>query len=315
MAELTVKEFSEACLKELSLVWVSGKKGAARKISVSEINRPGLALASYFDYFRPERLQILGQGEWAYLQTLDNARRMEILNRVFNSEGLPCMIITGGRDATPELLDLSDKFNVPLFCTRLKTADLVRELSAYLENRLAPMATIHGVMTVVYGLGVLIVGASGIGKSECGLELVKRGHILVADDLVEVRRRPGDIIYSSAGPGIKHYMEVRGIGIIDVKQIFGVSSVIDSARVELIVQLEGEKENKNFDRIGLEENSTDILGVDIPQINLPLRPGRNVAVLLEVAALNERLKQEGIFAAQELNNKLIEKMNKKRVSH
>jgi HPr kinase/phosphorylase len=209
-------------------------------------------------------------------------------------------------------MEQANSYNVPVFCSELTTAHLIRELSAYLENRLAPMVSVHGVLTVVYGLGVLIMGESGIGKSECGLELVKRGHILVSDDLVEVRRHPGDILIGSSGPAIKHYMEVRGLGIIDVKQIFGVSSVKDSAHVELVVRLQPEKEKMDFDRIGLEDHTTQILDVALPEVILPLRPGRNVAVLLEVAALNERLKQDGVFSAQEMNNKLIAKMTEGR---
>jgi HPr kinase/phosphorylase len=308
MSTLTVKELHNVMSKELELSWVAGQVGGHRVIRAGEVNRPGLSLAGYFEYFRPERIQIFGQGEYAYLQTLDNARRIEMLGVVFNSPELPCVIITHGHEATPEIIEQANRNGIPVFCSSLTTAHLTRELSAYLENRLAPMASVHGVLTVVYGLGVLIVGDSGIGKSECGLELVKRGHILVADDLVEVRRHPGDVLIGSSGPAIKHFMEVRGIGIIDVKQIFGVSSVKESARIELVVHLEPESGKSDFDRIGLESHSTKILDVDVPEVILPLRPGRNVAVLLEVAALNERLKQDGIFSAQELNRKLIEKM-------
>lgn len=310
MSTLTVKELYNAMSKELELTWVAGQIGGSRVIRAGEVNRPGLSLAGYFEYFRPERLQILGQGEYAYLQTLDSARRIEMLSTVFSSSELPCVIITHGHEATPEILEQANTNKVPVFCTSLTTAHLTRELSAYLENRLAPMASVHGVLTVVYGLGVLIVGDSGIGKSECGLELVKRGHILVADDLVEVRRHPGDILIGSS-PSIKHFMEVRGIGIIDVKQLFGVSSVKENARVELVVHLEPESQKRDFDRIGLESHTTKILDVDLPEVILPLRPGRNVAVLLEVAALNERLKQDGVYSAQELNKKLIEKMTGK----
>jgi HPr kinase/phosphorylase len=216
--------------------------------------------------------------------------------------------LTHGHDATPEIIDQSTRNKVPVFRTSLTTAHLIRELSVYLERRLAPMAIMHGVLTVVYGLGVLIVGDSGSGKSECGLELVKRGHILVSDDVVEVRRHPGDLLIGSAGPMLRHYMEVRGLGIIDVKQVFGVASVKDSARVELVVKLELQNQKEDFDRIGLENHTTNILEVNIPEVVLPLRPGRNVAVLLEVAALNQRLKQEGVFSARDFNQQLLSKM-------
>jgi HPr kinase/phosphorylase len=203
---------------------------------------------------------------------------------------------------------MSNKNKVPVLTSSLTTAHLIRELAAYLENRLAPMTVVHGVLTVVYGLGVLIVGESGSGKSECGLELVKRGHILVSDDVVEVRHQPGDILIGSAGPMVKHYMEVRGLGIIDIKQVFGVSSVKENANIELVVRLEMEKGDENYDRTGLDQHNANILGVQVPEVVLPIRPGRNVAVLLEVAALNQRLKQDGIFAAKELNEKLLQKM-------
>lgn len=275
---------------------------------MGEVNRPGLSLAGYFEFFRPERIQILGQGEYAYLQTLDNARRLEMVGKVFGFKDLPCVIITHGHEATDEIVEQSNRKDVPVFRTSLTTAHLIRELSAYLENRLAPMMVVHGVLTVVYGLGVLITGESGSGKSECGLELVKRGHILVSDDIVEVRHHPGEILVGAPGPLLKHYMEVRGLGIIDIKQVFGVSSVKDSARIELIVRLEMSKDDGNYDRIGLENHMATLLGVEVPEVVLPLRPGRNVAVLLEVAALNQRLKQEGVFAAKELNNKLLERM-------
>jgi HPr kinase/phosphorylase len=287
---------------------IAGHRGEMRIVRVGEVNRPGLSLAGYFEFFRPERIQIFGQGEYSYLQTLDNARRLEMVGKVFGFKDLPCVIITHGHEATAEIVEQANRKDVPVFRTSLTTAHLIRELSAYLENRLAPMMVAHGVLTVVYGLGVLIMGDSGSGKSECGLELVKRGHILVSDDIVEVRHHPGDVLIGSPGPLLKHYMEVRGLGIIDIKQVFGVSSVKDSARIELIVRLETSKDDGNYDRLGLENHTTSLLGVDVTEVVLPLRPGRNVAVLLEVAALNQRLKQEGVFAARELNNKLLERM-------
>lgn len=310
MADLTIKELFDACAKELKLKWMAGKSGEGRIVNVSEVNRPGLSLAGYFEYFRPERIQILGQGEWAYLQTLDNARRLEMVGRVFGFKDLPCVVITHGREPSPEIIEQSNRTGVPVFCSPLSTAHLIRELSAYLENRLAPMMIVHGVLTVVYGLGVLITGGAGSGKSECGLELVKRGHILVSDDVVEVRHHPGEVLVGSAGPTVKHYMEVRGLGIIDVKQLFGVASVKDSAKIELVVRLELHEGDSDFDRTGLEAHTIEMLGVEVPEVVLPLRPGRNVAVLLEVAALNQRLKQEGIFAAKDFNEKLISRMAK-----
>jgi len=312
MGDLTVSEFFKACEHELSLEWVAGQAGGDRSINVIELNRPGLSLVGYFEYFRPERIQILGLGEYAYLHTLDNARRLEIIGMVFGFKDLPCVIITHGKEATPEIIEEANRKKIPVYRSSMSTAHLIRELSAYLENRLAPMTVVHGVLTAVYGIGVLIMGESGSGKSECGLELVKRGHMLVADDYVEVRHHPGDVLIGSCGATVKHFMEVRGMGLIDVKQVFGIGAVIDSTRIELAVRLEVEKErerlDKHYDRTGLEDHTTEILGVKIPEIALPIRPGRNVAVLLEVATLNHRLKQRGINSARELNDRLIEKM-------
>ena len=308
MSQLTVTQLYNDLAKELLLEWIAGKDGGNRPVNVGEVNRPGLSLAGYFEYFRPERIQIFGQGEYAYLQTLDNARRMDMLGKVFGFKELPGVVVTHGREVSPEIVEQGNRNNVPVFRTTLTTAHLIRELSAYLENRLAPMTVVHGVLTVVYGLGVLIMGDSGTGKSECGLELVKRGHMLVSDDYVEVRHYPGDILIGAGGPMVKHYMEVRGLGIIDIKQIFGVSAVKDSHKLELVVRLELEKDRRDYDRIGLENRTVRILDVDLPEIVLPLRPGRNVAVLLEVAALNHRLKQEGVYSARELNEKLIARM-------
>ena len=273
MSELTITEFFEACGQELKLEWVAGRAGEKRVVNVSEINRPGLSLAGYFEFFRSERIQILGQGEFAYLQTLDNARRLDVLGKVFSFKDLPCVLLTHGHEPTAEIVEQSNRNNIPVFRTPLTTAHLVRELSVYLERRLAPMVMMHGVLTVVYSLGVLIMGDSGSGKSECGLELVKRGHILVSDDVVEVRHHPGDILIGSSGPLLKHYMEVRGLGIIDVKQVFGVSSVKENARIELIVRLEMQSGDSDYERIGLDDKTKNILGVQIPEVVLPLRPG------------------------------------------
>ncbi len=308
MADLTIKEFVNDVGKELGFEWLAGREGGSRVVKVAEVNRPGLSLAGYMEYFRSERIQILGQGEYAYLQTLDNARRLSTLGIMFGFKDLPCVVITHGREITPEIIDQGDRNKVPVFRTTRTTADLIRELAAYLENRLAPTTIMHGVLVVVYGLGVLIVGESGSGKSECGLELVKRGHMIVSDDFVEVRRHPGDILIGSSGPLVKHYMEVRGLGIIDIKQVFGVSAVKDTTKIELVVRLEVDKGDGNYDRVGIDGHATKVLGVELPEVVLPLRPGRNVAVLLEVAALNQRLKQEGVFSAKELNEKLIAKM-------
>ena len=309
MPHITVQELLGEIGKELSLELVAGNEGLARTIAVSEVNRPGLTLAGYFEFFRPERIQIFGMGESAYMDTLSSARRMEVLEQFFSAQNLPCTLISHGRTPSPEMTKQANRHSVPLITCPLTTGILIEELAAYLEERLAPSTTLHGVLVHVYGFGVLIVGVSGIGKSECALELLKRGHILVADDVVEIKHKPGAILMGHCNSLIKHHMEVRGLGIIDVTKIFGVSSVIEESKIELVVRLETDEKAQDYERVGLEEHATEILGVKVPEAIIPVRPGRNVAILVEVACLNQRLKQKGIRSAEDLNRQLIEKMS------
>lgn len=280
-----------------------------RPIRVTDINRPGLTLAGFFEYYRGERIQVFGMGESAFLSTLPNAQRMEIFERILSVPELPCLILTHGREPVPEMYEQCDRSKVPLFQSEWETARLIGEMTAYLEERLAPLTSVHGTLINVYGMGVLILGSSGIGKSECALELLKRGHMLVADDRVEIRHKPGGILVGTGNNLVQHHMEVRGLGIIDVWKIFGVGAVLKRSLIELVVYLEMWDEKKEYDRMGLEEKNTSILGVAVPEIRVPVHPGRNLAALIEVAALNQRLKQQGIFSARELNERLIQKMS------
>jgi HPr kinase/phosphorylase len=209
------------------------------------------------------------------------------------------------------VIRVADALKIPLMRSGLVTAHLIGELTVYMEEKLAPTTTIHGVLMNVYGLGVLLVGDSGIGKSECALELLKRGHMLVADDVVEVKQRLGGVLYGTGAELIRHHMELRGVGIIDVQKIFGVGSVLDRTRIELVIRLEEWEQSVEYDRVGLSEQTTSILGVRVPEIVMPVRPGRNLAVLVEVATLNERLKFRGEFTAKEFNKKLISLMAKR----
>ncbi|HRY29347.1 MAG TPA: HPr(Ser) kinase/phosphatase [Elusimicrobiota bacterium] len=308
-APLLVEEFWKEQASSLRLSLVSGQSGLNRQIRVTDINRPGLTLAGFFEYYRGERIQVFGQGECAFLATLASAQRMDILDRILSSGDLPCLILTHGREPIPEMQEQCDRYKVPLFQSQWETARLIGELTAYLEERLAPYTSVHGTLVNVYGMGVLILGSSGIGKSECALELLKRGHMLVADDRVEIRQKPGGILVGSGSPLVQHHMEVRGLGIIDVWKIFGVGAVIKRTIIELVLYLEMWDQNKNYDRMGLEEQHSVLLGVRVPEIRVPIHPGRNLAALIEVAALNQRLKQEGIHSARELNERLIQKMS------
>ena len=306
---LLVEELWKDQAEALRLSLLTGKSGFSRVIRVADINRPGLTLAGFFEYYRGERIQVFGMGESAFLSTLSSAQRMEIFDRILSTQELPCLIITHGREPVPEMLEECDRWKVPLFQSQWETARLIGEMTAYLEERLAPCASVHGTLVNVYGMGVLILGSSGIGKSECALELLKRGHMLVADDRVDIKHKPGGILVGTGNTLVQHHIEVRGLGIIDVWKIFGVGAVLKRSLLELVVYLEMWDEKKEYDRMGLEDKNTAILGVPVPEIRVPVHPGRNLAALIEVAALNQRLKQQGVFSARELNERLIQKMS------
>jgi HPr kinase/phosphorylase len=312
MATLLVADLLREKEGDLQLTLLGGSKGLRREITVSEINRPGLALSGYLDYFPSERVQIVGLGEHTYTSTFTAAHRRDAFMKVCSySKKLPCLVLTRGIKPHRELVEVSNAASVPLLRSALTTAHLIGELTVYMEEKLAPTTTVHGVLMNVYGLGVLLVGDSGIGKSECALELLKRGHMLVADDVVEVKHRLGGVLYGTGAELIRHHMELRGVGIIDLQKIFGVGSVLDKTRIELVIRLEEWKQTVEYDRVGLSDRTTSILGVRVPEIVMPVRPGRNLAVLVEVATLNERLKFRGEFTAKEFNKKLISLMAKR----
>lgn len=295
-------------LEQFQLKLIAGHKGLKRKITVSEINRPGLVLAGFFDFFRAERVQILGKGEHSFLKSLSKQKVKEVFNEMLDYEVLPCIVFTRNLKPPDEVVKICKKKNVPIFKTNLDTARFVSEINVFLEENLAPFTTMHGVLVYVYGLGVMITGDSGIGKSECALELLKRGHMIIADDIVEVRHHSGGILTGCGDEVIRHHMEVRGLGIIDIRNIFGVGAILDSYRIELIIHLELWNPKREYDRLGLEQRFIEVLGVKIPSLTLPIYPGRNLAVLIEIAALNQRLRNKGLFTARELNKKLINVM-------
>lgn len=311
MTTLTIGELIKKKERDLDLTLLSGGKGLERNITVSEINRPGLALSGYLDYFPSERVQIMGLGEHSYLSTLSGPKRALAAKRVLSyNKNLPCLVTTRGIQPHPEILKVSNDLGLPVIKSGLLTAHLIGELTVFLEEELAPTTTVHGVLMNVYGLGVLLVGDSGIGKSECALELLKRGHMLVADDVVEIKQRLGGVLWGTGAELIRHHMELRGVGIIDVQKIFGVSAILEKARIELVIRLEEWKQSVEYDRVGLSDQMTTILGVRVAEIVMPVRPGRNLAVLVEVATLNQRLKYRGTFTAKEFNERLIAQMAK-----
>lgn len=312
MASLIVADLLKEKETDLQLTLLAGAAGLRRDLTVSEINRPGLALSGYTDYFPSERVQIIGLGEHTYLSTFTAAERREALTKIFSyNKNLPCVVLTRGIKPHREVIEVANALKVPLLRSSLTTAHLIGELTVFLEEKLAPTTTIHGVLMNVYGLGVLLVGDSGIGKSECALELLKRGHMLVADDVVEIKQRLGGVLWGTGAELIRHHMELRGVGIIDVQKIFGVGSILDRTRVELVIRLEEWKQSVEYDRVGLSDQSTTLLGVRVSEIVMPVRPGRNLAVLVEIATLNQRLKFRGEFSAREFNKKLISLMAKR----
>ena len=311
---ISVGELLKSRGKILELKVVAGARHLGRRISVSQINRPGLAIAGHLEQFRSERIQIIGQGEYAYCLKESGKKIAANLHKMFAYSDIPCVIITGGLRPLPSIKAACRAAKIPLLATECDTSSFIRELTIFLDDRLAAITYAHGVLVSVYGLGVLIQGDSGVGKSECALELLKRGHILIADDVVEIKRRIGYILVGNSPKNIKHYMEVRGLGVIDVELLFGVGSILDQSLIEMHVKLEsvaGGANLSNYDRTGLQTREVSILEVPVPSLRLPVTPGRNLAVLIEVASLNQRLKNQGCFTAKKFNENLLREMGKK----
>ena len=277
-------------------------------ISTTDINRPGLQIAGFFDYFDANRIQVMGMVENTYLLSLDAEERYKRIDEFF-AKKIPAAVVTREMEILPEMLEIAQKHGVNLLRTSLGTSSFMSALIAFLNIELAPRITRHGVLVEVYGEGILILGESGIGKSEAAVELMKRGHRLVADDAVEIRRVSSKTLVGSSPEIIRHFIEMRGIGIVDVKKIFGMGAVKDTEKIDLVIQLEAWQKGKQYDRLGLVDNYTDILGINVPSLTIPIRPGRNLAVIFEIAAMNNRQRRMGYNAAEELNNRLMEQMS------
>ena len=276
-------------------------------VTCAEVNRPGLQIVGFFDYFDNHRLQILGKVELTYLSQFPYEKRYNLLKPLF-SKNIPAIIITRAMQAGPEIIELAKENNVTLLRTEQSTSSLMSALIGYLNVQIAPRMTRHGVLVEVYGEGILIMGESGVGKSETAIELLKRGHRLVADDAVEIKRVSDKTLVGSAPDIIRHFVELRGIGIIDVKEIFGIGAVKDTESIDLIIHLEPGVENKQYDRLGMVDEYTNVMGINIPSLTIPVKLGRNLAVIIEVAAMNNRQKRMGYNAAVELNNRLMKEM-------
>lgn len=277
-------------------------------ITNTSVNRPGLQLAGFYDHYEPTRIQLIGKVEKLYLASIPTEERDKRLEDFFRSKPVG-VVFTTSLEIESITEELAQKYSVPLLRTQVSTSDFMAALFSYLNVQLGPRITRHGVLVEVYGEGILLLGDSGVGKSETAIELIKRGHRLIADDAVEIKRVSATTLVGRAPDIIRHYVELRGIGIVDVRRLFGMGSVKDSEKIDLVINLEPWKEGKMYDRLGLDEQNTDILGISVPSIVIPVSPGRNLSVVIEVAAMNNRQKKMGYNTAQEFNKRLMESMH------
>ncbi len=279
------------------------------EVSSSEINRVGMQLVGFFDYFNARRIQILGKVEISYLKSFTHEQKHECFDKLASTRP-PMIVITRSLEVFPELLEAAKKHEVSIFRCSQSTSNFMSAIISYLNVQLAPRLTRHGVLVEVHGEGVLILGESGVGKSETAVELVKRGHRFVADDAVELKKVSDKTLLGTAPDIIRHFIELRGIGIVDIRRLFGMGAVKDTEKVDMIIHLEPWEESKQYDRLGLVDEYTNILGVNIPSVTIPVRPGRNLAIIVETAAMNNRQKRMGYNAAEELNQRLLNELEK-----
>lgn len=306
--ELTIQLLLDRYGEDLELEVLTGGDSLNRLITSPELNRPGLAFAGFYDVFAWDRIQVLGNTEISYLDSLTPDDRRRRLEGTLQFE-IPCMIITNGNSVSQDLLEASRKCDTPLLRTALPTTRLLGQISTILERFFAPVANVHGNLLDVFGTGVLIMGSSGVGKSECALELIERGHRLVADDQVIIRRLSKDELLGRSSDVLKYHMEIRGLGILNVQMLFGIASVVEEKPIELVVWLERWKDTVEYERLGIDEEFHTIFDVRVPKYVIPVQPGRNISIMVEMAALTQRLKNSGINPAQLMNEQLIARMS------
>jgi len=306
-----VRDLLERKGDPLQLEALTGEVGLDREIPTAEASSPGLVLAGYTQRFAAHRLHVLGETEVTYLASLDAAARRRALETMFRFD-LPCVVISKGQEPPAELLELARGKGVAVIRTRLKTAELYRRLKPFLDEAFAPATTVHASLADVFGVGLLFLGRSGIGKSECVLDLVERGHRLVADDIVHITRRGNDLLIGRGHELARHYMEIRGVGLIDIRALFGIRSVRQQKRVEVVVQLEDWDASREYDRTGLDSQTTLILEVSLPLVTVPLNPGKNLTVVCEVVAMNHLLRYSGVDAARTFNDRLLKRLAERR---
>jgi len=308
---LRVRDLLERKGDPLQLEALTGDVGLERLIPSPEASSPGLVLAGYTKRFAANRVHVLGETEITYLASLGAAERRASLE-TFVRFDLPCVVISKGQDPPPELLELARAQGVPVIRTKLKTAEFYRRLKPFLDEAFAPNTTVHASLADVFGVGLLFLGRSGIGKSECVLDLVERGHRLVADDIVHVTRHGNDVLIGRGHELARHYMEIRGVGLIDIRALFGVRAVRQQKRVEVVVQLDDWDATREYDRTGLDGQTTQLLDITLPLVTVPLNPGKNLTVICEVVAMNHLLRYSGVDSAKHFNERLLKRMAERR---
>ena len=294
----------ESIIKDFQLEVLNLPEDKTVTIESSDISRPGLPLSGYFGYFDPSRIQILGKTEYGYLEDFPREVQLQRLDTFFEKKPA-AVVVTSNLEISPQMIAIAKKYNVPLLRTEWRTSEFTANIISSLKVSLAPRITRHGVLVDIYGEGMLIIGESGVGKSETAIELVKRGHRLVADDAVDIKKVSSKTLVGSAPELIKHYVELRGIGVIDVCRIFGMGAVKDTKKIDMIINLEPWEDGKMYDRLGADTEYTDIMGIKIPTTTIPVNPGRNLAIILEIAAMNNHQKKMGFNTADDLNNRLM----------
>ena len=307
---ITVKELYEEMSDRIDLKVVNSKVGFNRLITEKELHRPGLAFTGFIEVFTYWRVQIIGNTEIGYLNTLSDDERKQAVRTVFGFD-LPCVILTGGNEPPQEMIAMANEKGITLFSTRFKSTSVAYHLSEFLDGVFAPTATVHGSLIDVYGVGMLITGPAAIGKSELALDLIERGHQLVADDVVHITKKGTNRLVGMPNEVLTHHMEIRGLGIIDIRRMFGIRAIRGSKDIEVVLRLEKWEHDREYERIGVDDKTIEILDVKVPLVELPLLVGKNITVIAEVTALNQKLKEHGEHAAREFNKNLIASMKKK----
>jgi HPr kinase/phosphorylase len=309
MHGIQVDQFFLLTKGRLMLRLIAGEKGLKRRITVPELNRPGLALAGYFEYFASRRPQVLGKAEVTYLNSMKAGQRRSRIRRLFKQR-IPCVIVARNYLPPKELIEEAEVENIPLFRSKMITMALINKATIFLEDEFSPSTTLVGNLLEVFGVGILIRGKSGVGKSECALGLIKRGHRLIADDVVKIKLKEGKYLIGRGPNVVKHHMEIRGLGIINVQALYGVTCIKESQEIAIVITLEEWQSDKEYERLGLEDKAFEILGQSLAHIVIPVRPGRDIVLLVEAAALNQRLKKMGKHPVRMLDRELIKVMKR-----